>query len=120
MIGAAVDSAPGSGRRARVLQDPEAQVAERATVTEGSVPRIAPGGRLHFDKQRDQWVILAPERLFVLDAIAHEVVKRCDGAATVAEIVDDLAATYAADRGVILSDVSSLLQGLADKRIVAL
>lgn len=95
-------------------------MAERATITEGSVPRIAPGGRLHFDKQRDQWVILAPERLFVLDAIAHEVVKRCDGEATVAMIVDDLAASFNADREVILRDVSELLQGLADKRILAL
>lgn len=93
---------------------------ERATITETSVLRIAPGGRLHFDKQRDQWVILAPERLFVLDAIAHEVVKRCDGQATMGEIVDDLAAKFSAERGLILNDVINLLQELADKRILAL
>lgn len=95
-------------------------MTERATITEASVPRIAPGGRLHFDKQRDQWVILAPERLFVLDTVAHEVLKRCDGQATVAKIVDDLAASYSAERDLILRDVSDLLQGLADKRILAL
>jgi pyrroloquinoline quinone biosynthesis protein D len=95
-------------------------VSERAIITEGSIPQIAPGGRVHFDKRRDQWVILAPERLFVLDAIAHEIIKRCDGQATMAEIVDGLAAQFSADRKVILQDVSSLLQGLADKRIVTL
>ena len=33
--------------------------------------------------------VLAPERLFVLDAIAHEILKRCDGERAVAAIVDD-------------------------------
>jgi len=94
-------------------------MAERITITEESVPGLPVGVKLRFDKQRDQWVILAPERLFVLDAIALEIVKRCDGAASVAEIVDDLAATFAAPRDVILKDVGALLQDLADKRILA-
>ncbi len=94
-------------------------MAERITITEQSVPGLPVGVKLRFDKRRDQWVILAPERLFVLDAIALEIVKRCDGAASVAEIVDDLAATFAAPRDVILKDVGALLQDLADKRILA-
>ncbi|MEQ9609047.1 MAG: pyrroloquinoline quinone biosynthesis peptide chaperone PqqD [Kiloniellaceae bacterium] len=94
-------------------------MAERITITEQSVPGLPVGVKLRFDKQRDQWVILAPERLFVLDTIALEIVKRCDGAASVGEIVDDLAATFAAPRDVILKDVGALLQDLADKRILA-
>ncbi|WP_340117223.1 pyrroloquinoline quinone biosynthesis peptide chaperone PqqD [Pelagibius sp. 7325] len=94
-------------------------MAERITITEKSVPGLPVGVKLRFDKQRDQWVILAPERLFVLDTIALEIVKRCDGAASVGEIVDDLAATFAAPRDVILKDVGALLQDLADKRILA-
>ncbi|GAB4373177.1 MAG: pyrroloquinoline quinone biosynthesis peptide chaperone PqqD [Kiloniellaceae bacterium] len=94
-------------------------MAERITITEQSVPGLPVGVKLRFDKRRDQWVILAPERLFVLDAIALEIVKRCDGAASVSEIVDDLAATFAAPRDVILKDVGALLQNLADKRILA-
>ena len=92
----------------------------RAVITEESVPRVAPGGRVRYDKQRDQWVILAPERLFVLDPIAHEVIKRCDGAATFSEIVDSLVAQFAADREVVSRDVQDLLQSLADKRILTL
>lgn len=91
----------------------------RVTITEASVPGLPSGVKLRFDKQRDQWVILAPERLFVLDAIALEIVKRCDGKASVAEIVNDLAETYSAPRETILKDVGVLLQDLADKRILA-
>ncbi|HEY9550075.1 MAG TPA: pyrroloquinoline quinone biosynthesis peptide chaperone PqqD [Kiloniellaceae bacterium] len=94
-------------------------MTERIAITEQSVPGLPAGVKLRFDRRRDQWVILAPERLFVLDAIALEIVKRCDGAASVGAIVDDLAATFAAPRDVILKDVNALLQDLADKRIVA-
>ena len=88
-------------------------------VGEASVPALPRGVRLHFDKQREQWVILAPERLFVLDQVAHEVLKRCDGQVSVAEIVDDLAAAFSAPREVILKDVCVLLQDLVDKRVLA-
>ncbi|MGD1879135.1 MAG: pyrroloquinoline quinone biosynthesis peptide chaperone PqqD [Kiloniellaceae bacterium] len=91
----------------------------RITITEDSVPGLPRGVKLRFDKQRDQWVLLAPERLFVLDAIALEIVKRCDGEASVAQIVNDLAETFAAPRDVILKDVGALLQDLADKRILS-
>ncbi len=92
---------------------------ERALISEDSVPGLPPGVRLHFDKQRDQWVVLAPERVFVLDAVAFEIVKRCDGETRVAVIVDDLATTFTAPRAVVLKDVSALLQDLADKRVLA-
>lgn len=94
-------------------------MSERITITEASVPGLPIGVKLRFDKQRDQWVILAPERLFVLDDVALEIVKRCDGKASVADIVNELAEAYAAPRDVILKDVGVLLQDLADKRILA-
>lgn len=94
-------------------------MSARVTITEASVPGLPAGVKLRFDQQRDRWVILAPERLFVLDAVALEVVKRCNGEASVAEIVDDLAQAYSAPRDVILKDVGALLQDLADKRILA-
>lgn len=94
-------------------------MTERVTITETSVPGLPVGVKLRFDKQRDQWVILAPERLFVLDSIALEIVKRCDGKASVGEIVNDLAEAFEAPRDVILKDVGALLQDLADKRILA-
>jgi pyrroloquinoline quinone biosynthesis protein D len=90
----------------------------RTEVSEASVPQLPKGVRLHHDKPRDRWVLQAPERLFVLDPIALEIVKRCDGTASVAAIVDDLAAAYAAPRETILADVNALLQDLMDKRVL--
>jgi pyrroloquinoline quinone biosynthesis protein D len=48
------------------------------------------------------------------------VVKRCTGEATFAAIVDDLAKTFSAPRERVLADVTALLRGLADKRLLEL
>lgn len=93
---------------------------ERALVGEASVPRLARGTRLQFDKHRDQWIVQAPERLFVLDAIALEIIQRCDGVASVTAIVDELAAKYNAPHEVILRDVNEMLQDFADKGVMSL
>ncbi len=93
-------------------------MSEKITISGESVPRLPRGVKLRFDKPRDKWVVLAPERLFVPDPIALEIIKRCDGEATVSTIVDDLAQTFKADRAVIERDVSALLQDLADKAVL--
>jgi len=93
-------------------------MSQLVTISADSVPRLPPGVKLRFDKRRDNWVVLAPERLFVPDPIALEVIKRCDGAAKVSAIVDDLAKTFDADRAVIEKDVNALLQDLADKGVM--
>lgn len=91
----------------------------RAEVAPQSVPALPRGVRLRFDEARDAWVLLAPERVLMPDPIAVEILKRCDGQATVAAIVDDLAATYQAERAQIETDVIALLQDLADKGMLA-
>jgi pyrroloquinoline quinone biosynthesis protein D len=95
-------------------------VSERAVIAEASVPRLPRHVKLRFDKQRDRWVVLAPERVLMPDETATEILKRCDGAATVAEIVDGLAAAYEAPRAEIRDDVAALLQDLADKGFVTI
>jgi len=87
-------------------------------IGETSIPRLARGTRLQFDKQREQWIIQAPERVFVLDAIATEILQRCNGEATVSAIVDDLAGKFNAPRDIISRDVNALLQGFADKGVM--
>jgi len=89
-------------------------------IAEGSVPRLAAHARLRFDKQREQWVLLAPERIFVLDDIALAIVERCQGSTTLSEIVDDLARTFDAPREQVLADAGALLQGFLDKGVMAL
>jgi pyrroloquinoline quinone biosynthesis protein D len=83
-------------------------------------PRLAPGVRLHFDARRDVWVLLAPERIIETDGPVHDIVSRCDGARTVAQIVDELARVYTAPAAEIGADVAELLDVLAAKRLVLL
>jgi len=83
-------------------------------------PRLLRGVRLKYDDTRSEWLLLAPERVIKADAIAVEILKRCDGTATLGSIVDELAAQFSADRSRVETDVRALLQELAAKRMVEL
>lgn len=83
-----------------------------------SRPRLAPGVRLRFDATRQNWMLLAPERVLMLDETALDIVKRCDGNTDVAALIDDLAQSYSADRAEIYGDVQALLSDLVVKRIL--
>jgi pyrroloquinoline quinone biosynthesis protein D len=95
-------------------------VTPEAAIPSDTKPRLPRGVRLTHNEAQGGWVLLAPERVFKADAIAVEILKRCTGEATLAAIVDDLAATFNAPRERILADVSALLRGLADKRLLEL
>jgi pyrroloquinoline quinone biosynthesis protein D len=83
-------------------------------------PRLPRGVRLAHNEAHGGWVLLAPERVFKADAIAAEILKRCTGAASLREIIDDLAKTYSAPREKIASDVTVLLSSLAEKKLLEL
>ena len=85
-----------------------------------SVPAFNRGFRLRHDAVRDAWVVLAPERLFLLDEPAVEVLKLVDGARSVPDIVDMLAARFDAPREAIAADVEAMLRDLADKGAIRL
>jgi pyrroloquinoline quinone biosynthesis protein D len=85
-----------------------------------SKPRLLRGVRLKHDETRGEWLLLAPERVIKADAIAVEILRRCDGTATFAAIVDDLVAQFSADRARVETDVRTLLEDLAAKRMVDL
>jgi len=87
-------------------------------IGEGSVPRLRRGVRLRFDPSRSAWVLLAPERVLVPDEIAVEILRRCDGEATVGAIVDELSRSYEAERTLIAQDVAALLEDLVAKGMV--
>lgn len=90
-------------------------VRQRMTVTEASRPVLPRHAKLRFDETRQLWVILAPERVLVPDETAVEVLQLCDGERNVSEVVDVLAAKYAADRSAITTDVIAMLADLAEK-----
>ncbi|MBY0335126.1 MAG: pyrroloquinoline quinone biosynthesis peptide chaperone PqqD [Acetobacteraceae bacterium] len=81
--------------------------------------RFAPGVRLHHDRARDRWVVMAPERMFVPDDTALEVLRLVDGARDEAAIVEALAARFDAPRAVIAADVGAMLADLAEKGVFA-
>ena len=89
-------------------------------ISPDATPKLPRGVRLTHNEAQGGWVLLAPERVFKADAIAAEIVKRCTGEATVEAIVDDLAKTYSAPRDRILADVTALLGGLAEKKLLEL
>ena len=52
-----------------------------------------------------RWTILPPERLFLPDEIALEILQHCDGIATIKVIVDELAGKFDAPNEIIVEDV---------------
>ena len=91
----------------------------RLLVGAASVLCLAPHIVFRFDATRQRWIMMAPERLMLPDEQAVEILKLVDGTASVAAIVDTLAARFNAPREEIAGDVTEMLQDLADKGCLA-
>jgi pyrroloquinoline quinone biosynthesis protein D len=87
---------------------------------EAVVPKLAPGVKFRFDAVRGAWVLLAPERLFVPDEQAADILKLVDGGRSLGDIFDDLAQRFDAPRDLIATDVRQMLRDLADKGAITL
>lgn len=78
-------------------------------VADNTRPALAPMYRLQFEPAQDCWVLLYPEGLVKLNGPASEILKRCTGKASVAEITKDLEQAFGetdlrADVGEFLGD----------------
>lgn len=82
-------------------------------------PRLPRGVRLRHDTIRRRWVLLAPERIFEVDDIGVEILKRCDGR-SLTDMLHDLATAFSVKPGDIRNDVESFLNDFAQKRVVEL
>ncbi|MEM7425109.1 MAG: pyrroloquinoline quinone biosynthesis peptide chaperone PqqD [Pseudomonadota bacterium] len=91
-----------------------------AVPQETTVPVLGRGVRLRQNRADGSWVLLAPEKMFELDQVSAEILRRVDGERSLGVIVDDLAAAFDAPREEILRDVSAFLQDFAAKRVVDL
>ena len=94
--------------------------APKTEIALDAKPRLPRGVRLTHNEAQGGFVLLAPERVFKAEPIAAAILQRCTGEATLSQIVDDLAAAYAAPRERILTDVTALIRSLADKRLLEL
>ncbi len=89
-------------------------------MSEQAVPSFRRGVKFRFDEVRSAWVLLAPEKLFLPDETAVEILKLVDGQRSIAAIVDDLAARFNAPRELIATDVVATIGDLSAKGAVQL
>lgn len=88
------------------------------SVDPAAIVRFAPGVKFRFDDTRQAWIVLAPERLFMPDEHAAEILKLVDGARSADAIIDDLAQRFDAPRETIAADVLEMMQDLVDRGVL--
>lgn len=94
------------------------EMDETAEVHSQSRPRLPRGVRLRRDEARGRWTLLAPERIFEIDATAAAVLELCDGERDLKTIVAELAQRYTAPPDAIEKDVAAMLADLKAKRVL--
>ena len=73
-------------------------------------PRLAARARLKFDPIAEQELILFPEAALVLNETGAAIVRLCDGARSINEIVDLLSKNYGnAERDALMREVMDFL-----------
>jgi len=88
---------------------------DEMTLDHASKPRLAPGVRL--GENNSQRVLLMPERALRLMGPSLEIIERCDGKHTVANIVADLQKIYSkAKPEKVAEDILGYLQLLQKER----
>ncbi len=90
-----------------------------AALEEGDRVALPAWVRLHFDRVRDRWVLLAPERVLFPCATSVTIIERLGVGRDLGELVTALADEFAAPRPTISTDVRAMLQGLADQGFLA-
>ncbi len=84
------------------------------------IPVIPRGVRLHFDKVRQFWVLLAPERAISLDPIGQAILEQIDGTRSFGAITTALCQKYDAPEDQIAGDCARFVSGLVNRRILEL
>ncbi|OIQ28872.1 MAG: pyrroloquinoline quinone biosynthesis protein PqqD [Alphaproteobacteria bacterium MedPE-SWcel] len=84
------------------------------------IPALPRGVRLHYDKIRQAWVLLAPERAVMLDQVGHAVLSEVDGCRSFGEITTALAEKYNAPAEQIAEDSAGFLGALRNRRFLDL
>ena len=87
-------------------------------IDEKTIPKFPKHVKFRHNKARNEWVILAPERLVKLDPIAVEILQLVDGEKDVKMITSLLSNKFNAPEETILSDVIEMLQNLSDKGFI--
>lgn len=78
-----------------------------STVEVSAIPKIGRGFRLQWEPAQNAHVLLYPEGMVKLNGSAGEILRRCDGTRSVAEIVQDLERVF--NRTGLAGDVASFM-----------
>lgn len=79
---------------------------------------LAAGVRLQTDRITGDPLLLTSESVHILNTTGEEIVRRCDGQASVAEIVEALASEYEAEVEELRADILECLEGLRSRRLI--
>jgi pyrroloquinoline quinone biosynthesis protein D len=74
--------------------------------------------RLQTDPVSGEPILLYPEGLLILNATAHDILRRCDGATSLAEILEQLAEEYRTKVEDLRPDVLECLHDLRQRQVV--
>ena len=69
---------------------------------------LAPGYRFQWEQAQQAYVLLFPEGMITLNGPAGEILRRCDGASTFKDLIDDLQRQF--PRADLCQDVEEFLQ----------
>ncbi len=82
--------------------------------------QLGRGVRLRHDRERESWTLMAPERVIVLDEIAHQViVEIVESDGHLVGVIDRLSQIFDAPREEIGNDVIEMLQPFVDKQLLS-
>ncbi|MBC7984489.1 MAG: pyrroloquinoline quinone biosynthesis peptide chaperone PqqD [Candidatus Obscuribacterales bacterium] len=76
-------------------------------MTDSHRPQLTSGFRLQWEPAQNAHVLLYPEGMIKLNISAGEILRRCDGERTVAELVEDLERTF--NKQGLLKDVNDFI-----------
>ena len=79
---------------------------------------LAPGVRWQIDRTTGNAVLLCPEGVVFLNETASEIVSRCDGQMTLAEVAAALAAEYETSVAALETDIVECLTELQRKKLI--
>lgn len=82
------------------------------------IPSLPRGVRIQFDRVRENWVLLAPERALTLDPVGHAILQEIDGQRTLGDITSALAQKYDAPQVQIQKDGAGFLNALRNRRLL--
>ncbi|WP_417670185.1 pyrroloquinoline quinone biosynthesis peptide chaperone PqqD [Roseibium sp.] len=107
-----------TGRPSEAVAKGPSPARTRAKITDTTCPVLPSHVHLRRDPLRQKWVVLAPEKVLWPDDISADILSRCDGRKTVAQIVDGLSTDYNAPPEQIRPDVIGFLQEWSDRLLV--